>query len=142
MTDDSRAAFAASAMRLSAWSSCGRVQRRTCRANSILLLEEQRRAHRLQRIVETLTGVDIASDLVKFQEIALRYQDDRLGAFAGGDGPAEIGDGGLRPAFGCGFGDPFERQIGGVADDAFDLVDRDRRLAKAVERQLLDLGAR
>src|SRR6185369_4897974 len=91
---------------------------------------------------ETLAGVDIASDPMKFQKIALRRCDDRLSVITGCDGAAEISDGCLRSAFGRRFGNSFERKVSRISDDAFNLFECDLRLAKAEEGQLLDLGTR
>ena len=71
--EDSRAAFAVSAMR------AGLIElrprpRRTWRAKMSCCLKNSGGRERFQGIVETLPGIDIASDLVELQEIALRHQ--------------------------------------------------------------------
>ena len=75
-------------------------------------------------------------------EVALQGDDDALRAFAGGDGAGELGDGARRIAGGGGVDDAVYGQLGGVADDRFDVVNVDLGLAGGVQRQLLDFAAR
>ena len=75
--------------------------------------------------------------------MALRGDDDRLRAFAGGDGAGELGDGARGVARRRrASSDAVDRQLGGVADDGLDVVGIDLALAGGVERELLDLAAR
>ena len=106
------------------------------------MLEEQRRPNSLQRIVEALACIDVASDAMKLQEISLDDSDDHLSAFARRESAAEIADRILGSAVGSSFGDALEREAGSVADEALDILKCNRRPAEAIKRQLFDFGSR
>ena len=95
-----------------------------------------------QRVFEAAAAIEIATNPVKLQEIALHDQDDCLCALTRRNRAAIVGDGGNGAAAGWGFSDAFKRKIGGVADNRLDVVLGYFAVAEREQRQLFDFAAR
>jgi len=79
---------------------------------------------------------------VQPEKVPLSDQNDRLRAFARGDGAAVIGDRLFAAATSGSLRNRFECQVGRIADNRFDVVETDFRFSQGVECQLFNFGAR